>query len=136
MVMNRRQFIGTLAVSVASGPLLAGPVTHLLPTRKLGRTGIEAPILGFGSGSRFLMYADEDKALEAANRAIDLGITYIDTAHAYGDGKSEERLGKIMATRRQEVVLATKIPGRTAEYNPESGKTWATFLPSGNQSAE
>ncbi len=86
-----------------------------MPTRKLGRTGIRVPILGFGSGSRFLMYEQEEKALEALNRAIDLGICYIDTAHAYGDGKSEERIGKVMATRRKEVVLATKIPARTAE---------------------
>jgi len=83
--------------------------------RTLGRTGIKVPILGFGSGSRFLMYQEEDKALEALNRAIDLGIIYIDTAHSYGDGKSEERVGRVMATRRREVVLATKIPGRTAE---------------------
>jgi predicted aldo/keto reductase-like oxidoreductase len=61
------------------------------------------------------MYQDEDKALEALNRAIDLGITYIDTAHAYGDGKSEERIGRVMATRRKEVTLATKIPARTAD---------------------
>ena len=86
-----------------------------MPTRTLGKTGIRVPILGFGSGSRFLMYKDEDKALEALNRALDLGITYIDTAHAYGDGKSEERIGRVMATRRKEVILATKLPARTAE---------------------
>jgi len=87
----------------------------LLPRRTLGRTGIKVPILGFGSGSRFLMYKDEDEAVAALERAIDLGISYIDTAHAYGDGKSEERVGRVMATRRREVVLATKIPGRTAD---------------------
>lgn len=53
--------------------------------------------------------------LAALGRALDLGIAYIDTAHSYGDGKSEERVGRLMATRRREVVLATKIPGRTAE---------------------
>jgi len=58
---------------------------------------------------------DRDEALAALNRALDLGITYIDTAHAYGDGKSEERIGKVMASRRKEVTLATKIPGRSAE---------------------
>jgi predicted aldo/keto reductase-like oxidoreductase len=73
------------------------------------------PIIGFGSGSRFLMYEEEDKALEAVNRAIDLGICYLDTAHAYGEGRSEERIGQLMTARRKEVVLATKIPGRTAD---------------------
>jgi aryl-alcohol dehydrogenase-like predicted oxidoreductase len=73
------------------------------------------PILGFGSGSRFLMYQDEDQAIAAVNRAIDLGITYLDTAHSYGDGRSEERIGQVMATRRKEVTLSTKLAARTAE---------------------
>jgi hypothetical protein len=76
---------------------------------------MRVPIIGFGSGSRFLMYEQEDQALEALSRAIDLGITYLDTAHAYGEGRSEERIGRLMTTRRGEVTLATKIPGRTAE---------------------
>jgi predicted aldo/keto reductase-like oxidoreductase len=113
--MNRRQFLETVAAGLIVTPILADQPRHPLPMRPLGRTGIQVPVLGFGSGSRFLMYEQEDKALEAVNRAIDLGITYIDTAHAYGAGRSEERIGRIMATRRREVTLATKIPGRTAE---------------------
>ena len=113
--MNRREFIGTVAAGIVAAPVLAAPKTAEFPTRKLGRTGIEVPILGFGGGSRFLMYNDEEKALEALNRAIDLGIRYIDTAQSYGNGKSEERVGRIMATRRKEVVLATKIAERTAD---------------------
>ena len=65
-------------------------------------------ILAFGCGSRFLMYEDEEKAQAALNHAIDLGITYLDTAYAYGDGKSETRVGKTMATRRKDVWLATQ----------------------------
>ncbi len=49
------------------------------------------------------------------NHALDLGITYVDTAYAYGNGKSETRVGKVMATRRKEVWLATKIPDRTRD---------------------
>ena len=113
--MNRRQFLEAVAVGLVAAPALGSLPPGKLPTRALGRTSIRVPILGFGSGSRFLMYKDEDKAIEALNRAIDLGITYIDTAHAYGDGKSEERIGRVMATRRKEVTLATKIPARTAD---------------------
>jgi predicted aldo/keto reductase-like oxidoreductase len=113
--MNRRKFIGTTALGLIAAPTFAAGTSNKLPTRTLGQTGITVPILGFGSGSRFLMYTDEDKALEALNRAIDLGICYIDTAHSYGNGRSEERVGKVMATRRKEVILATKIPGRTAD---------------------
>ena len=100
-----------------ASPVLASAKSTFtrLPIRSLGRTGLKVPILGFGCGSRFLMYEQEDKAIEALNHAIDLGITYIDTAQSYGDGKSEERVGKVMASRRKEVTLATKIPGRTAE---------------------
>jgi uncharacterized protein len=86
-----------------------------LPTRVLGRTGAKVSILAFGCGSRFLMYEDEEKATAILNHAIDNGISYLDTAYAYGDGKSETRVGKVMAKRRQDVWLATKIPDRTRD---------------------
>lgn len=113
--MNRRQFLETVAVGLVAAPALASQPTAKLPQRPLGRTGLKVPILGFGSGSRFQMYKDEDKAIAALNHAIDLGITYIDTAHSYGDGQSEKRVGRVMATRRKEVTLSTKIAGRTAD---------------------
>ena len=113
--MNRRQFLEAVAVGLVAAPALGSLPPGKLPTRTFGRTGIKVSILGFGSGSRFLMYKDEDKALEALNRALDLGITYIDTAHDYGKGQSEERIGQVMATRRKEVTLATKISARTAD---------------------
>jgi uncharacterized protein len=113
--MNRRQFLEAVAVGLVVVPALGAKAPARLPQRRLGRTGLKVPILGFGSGSRFLMYKEDDKALEALNRAIDLGITYFDTAHDYGEGQSEERIGQVMATRRKEVTLATKISARTAD---------------------
>ncbi len=113
--MNRREFVKTVVAGVVAAPMLTSLGSAALPRRTLGRTGIEVPILGFGSGSRFLMYKQEEKAVAALNHAIDLGITYVDTAHSYGDGQSEEWVGKVMATRRKEVTLATKIAGRTAD---------------------
>ena len=74
--MNRRQFLGAVSASLLVSPLLATGQPKRLPTRKLGRTGINVPILGFGSGSRFLMYQDEDEAIAALNHAIDLGIMH------------------------------------------------------------
>src|SRR5262245_28461128 len=117
MDLTRRRFLEAAALGAAAGPLPAagGVATPGVPTRPFGRTGLQVSVLGFGSGSRFLMYQDEDQALEALGRAIDRGITYIDTAHAYGNGKSEERIGRLMATRRSEVILATKLPGRKAD---------------------
>src|ERR1700758_1270074 len=93
----------------------AQPTTNQLPSRTLGRTGAKVSILAFGCGSRFLMYKDEDSATAILNRALDMGITYLDTAYAYGDGESETRVGKVMAMRRKEVWLATKIPDRTRD---------------------
>jgi predicted aldo/keto reductase-like oxidoreductase len=117
--ISRRQFleIGTVAGTSLLLKDLAGArtATDSLPSRTLGRTGAKVSILAFGCGSRFLMYKDEDRALAILNRAIDLGITYLDTAYAYGDGESESRVGKVMASRRKEVWLATKIPDRTRD---------------------
>ena len=116
---NRRQFFGRISAGAAGLPLLDtlanASEKKKLPHRTLGRTGASVSILAFGSGSRFLMYAEEDAALAALNRALDLGITYVDTAYAYGEGKSETRVGKVMATRRKKVFLATKIPDRTRD---------------------
>jgi predicted aldo/keto reductase-like oxidoreductase len=119
--LSRRKFLEKIGLGAAAGAWLlkdvahAEPPTPALPSRTLGRTGAKVSILAFGCGSRFLAYKDEDKASQALNHAIDLGITYLDTAYAYGDGESETRVGKVMAARRKDVWLATKIPDRTRD---------------------
>ncbi|MFN7933489.1 MAG: aldo/keto reductase [Bryobacteraceae bacterium] len=113
MSLSRRQFLETAAVVT---PLSLGAAVDAktgMPTRILGKTGARVSAVGFGCGSRFLMYKEEDKALEALTKALDMGITYVDTAFSYGNGKSEERVGKIMKTRRKEVWLATKVQDRS-----------------------
>jgi len=59
-------------------------LTGLFTGGVLGRTGARVSILAMGTGSRFLTYKEEDKAIEAVQRALDLGITYIDSADDYG----------------------------------------------------
>jgi uncharacterized protein len=119
--LSRRKFLERIGLGTAAGVSysLLKDVAHAenpsLPSRTLGRTGAKVSILAFGCGSRFLMYEEESKALAALNHAIDLGITYIDTAYSYGDGKSESRVGQVMASRRKDVWLATKIPDRTRD---------------------
>ena len=121
--ISRRQFLESIGLGAAAGTTLllltdgavATPTADAIPKRTLGRTGAKVSILAFGCGSRFLMYKDEDSASAILNRAIDLGITYLDTAYAYGDGESETRVGKLMASRRKQVWLATKIPDRTRD---------------------
>jgi predicted aldo/keto reductase-like oxidoreductase len=120
--LSRRKFLEQLGVGTAAGVGLTllvdlaearSVASNPLPSRTLGRTGANVSILAFGCGSRFLMYEPEEQGLAVLNHAIDLGITYLDTAYSYGDGKSETRVGKVMATRRKEVWLATKIPDRS-----------------------
>jgi hypothetical protein len=119
--LSRRNFLGSLAAGGAAGSHspwltnLAAATEGGLPHRTLGRTGAEVSILAYGCGSRFLMYKHEDEALAVLNHAIDLGIDYLDTGNNYGNGKSETRVGKVMATRRKEVWLATKIMDRTRD---------------------
>ncbi len=125
--ISRRKFLENIGLGAAAGSSLlllkdvanahaldGQPPTAPLPSRTLGRTGAKVSILAFGCGSRFLMYKDEESSA-ILNRALDLGITYLDTAYAYGDGESETRVGRVMATRRKDVWLATKIPDRTRD---------------------
>jgi aryl-alcohol dehydrogenase-like predicted oxidoreductase len=85
--------------------------------RRLGRTGIMVSVLGYGCGAiGGLMVkgtaAEQDRAI---GRAIDHGITYFDTASAYGDGVSETNLGRALAALRAKVTVATKVRIRGAQ---------------------
>ena len=124
--MTRRKFVKTTlattaAVSIApalSCNVVSNPFDPKgLPTRVLGNTGVEVPILGFGSGSRFMAIEDDEQALEILEYALDNGMYYWDTASSYGNDKisSEERIGKLLKTRRKEVFMVTKLGERNAE---------------------
>jgi len=81
--------------------------------RKLGRTGLEVSEIGYGAwgiaGDAWLGAKDEE-SLKALNRAVDLGLNFIDTALAYGEGHSERLVGKIVKERDETIYVATKIP--------------------------
>ncbi len=85
--------------------------------RKLGRTGISISEIGFGSwGIGGWGKRDDVEAIRSLNRAIDLGVNFIDTAYAYGDGHSEELIGQVVKGRRDKVVIATKVPPKTFRW--------------------
>ena len=80
-----------------------------METRRLGKNGIEVPVLCFGGyplSGDFGEYA-EDQAVRTVHAALDVGINFIDTAESYGI--SESYIGKAIQGRRHEVILATKL---------------------------
>jgi diketogulonate reductase-like aldo/keto reductase len=76
-------------------------------TRPFGASGVSLPVLGQGT---WRMEEDEPRqALAALRRGLDLGMTHVDTAELYGGGKVEEMLAPLVALRRDEIFLASKV---------------------------
>jgi aryl-alcohol dehydrogenase-like predicted oxidoreductase len=117
MNLTRRNFLESAALAPLAMQAVAAvpdPVTGM-PMRKLGRTGEKVSVLGFGSGSRFLMYQDREKGLEALDTALKAGINYIDSAASYGDGQSESWIGEYLRSHKKNFFLVTKITPRKAD---------------------
>ena len=133
--INRRKFLGSglaAAATVSLGNSLAAnkelsyipvkkndenpfnPVTYsAMPTRSFGKTGFKVGILSLGGQATLEMQGTEEESEKIINRAIDLGVNYIDTAASYGRGQSQLNIGRVMKTRRNEVWLSTKTHDRT-----------------------
>ncbi|NED99079.1 aldo/keto reductase [Phytoactinopolyspora halotolerans] len=82
-----------------------------LPTRPLGRSDLTVSALGLGcmGMSEFYGPRDEQEAVATLHHALDLGVTFLDTADIYGPYINEELVGRAISGRRDEVVLATKF---------------------------
>ena len=92
--------------------------------RRLGRTGLSVSEIGYGAwgiGGSGWLGAEDRESLEALNRAIDLGVRFIDTALGYGDGHSEKLVGQVVAERRGRIVVATKIPPKNRIWPAPDG---------------
>src|SRR5512138_1318087 len=85
--------------------------------RQLGNDGLVVSAIGLGAMSLAGVYgaADDAESIATVQRALDLGVTLIDTADIYGAGHSEEVLGRAIKGRRDQVVLATKFGGGQGE---------------------
>jgi aryl-alcohol dehydrogenase-like predicted oxidoreductase len=93
--------------------------------RILGKTKYKVSEISYGSWS--LGGADwgdvsEDQAFAVLNKAVDLGVNFIDTADVYGDGRSEKLIGKFLKTRKEKIIVATKL-GRRLNPHVAEGYT-------------
>ncbi|MGY1833727.1 aldo/keto reductase [Blastococcus sp. SYSU DS0510] len=88
----------------------AAPLSAV-PTRTLGRDGLPVSAVGLGCMGMSQMYgaADREESIATVHRALDLGVTFLDTSDVYGSGHNEELVGEAIAGRRDEVQLATKF---------------------------
>jgi aryl-alcohol dehydrogenase-like predicted oxidoreductase len=131
---GRRDFLKT-GSAVAAGLLAPGgmfgeaPTTALpalpsnsktqasMPTRNLGKTGYKVGIFSLGGQAALEKQNNFDVAVPIVERALDLGVNYIDTSSIYGGPErwSEQYVGQVMKTRRQEAFLATKTKERTRD---------------------
>ena len=88
-----------------------------MPTRNLGKTGYKVGIFSLGGQAALEKQNNFDVAVPIVERALDLGVNYIDTSSIYGGPErwSEQYVGQVMKTRRQEAFLATKTKERTRD---------------------
>jgi hypothetical protein len=98
--------------------LPSNPVTPTaMPTRNLGKTGYKVGIFSLGGQGSLERPNNEAVAVPIIERALDLGVNYIDTSSIYGGPErwSEQYVGKVMAHRRNEAFLATKTKERSRD---------------------
>ena len=99
--------------------------------RRLGRTGRDVSVVGFGAWAIGGSWGtvDDGQSLRALHAAADAGVTLIDTADVYGDGRSEQLIARFLGERRGEsFFVATKmgraVPQEVANYTPEAFRRW------------
>ena len=97
--------------------LPSNPATAGMPTRNLGRTGFRVGIFSLGGQSAIERGGNEAVAVPIVERALDLGVNYIDTSSIYGGPErwSERYIGQVMKRRRSEAFLASKTKERTRD---------------------
>ena len=128
---NRRAFLKSsgvmtaVAVGSAALPKLSSAAVHPadsarrepMPTRNLGKTGYKVGIFSLGGQASLERAHNEDIAVPIIEKALDLGVNYIDTSSIYGGPErwSEQYVGRVMKNRRAQAFLATKTKERTRE---------------------
>jgi hypothetical protein len=147
---NRRQFLkaggimtaaalGSAALpNVAGGQSTAPPdpapsnpaILNSMPTRNLGKTGYKVGIFSLGGQAALEKANNEASAVPIIEKALDLGVNYIDTSSIYGGPErwSEQYVGKVMKHRRSDAFLATKTKERTRDGSMQMLETSLKLL--------
>jgi aryl-alcohol dehydrogenase-like predicted oxidoreductase len=100
--------------------------------RRLGRTGLEVSEIGYGAwgiGGKQWKGATDDESLQALRRALELGLNFIDTALAYGDGHSERLVGPVVKQAPARVFVATKVPPKNRIWPAAPGSSIEEVFP-------
>jgi len=100
--------------------------------RILGKTGIKVSEIGYGAwgiGGAMWQGSKDDESLRALHRAIDLGLNFIDTALVYGEGHSENLVGKLMKERKEQLYVASKIPPKNRKWPAVPGSALRDAFP-------
>lgn len=130
--LDRRDFLkvtGAATAGLVAGNMTAAPSRPLpplpenpatpdsMPTRNLGRTGYRVGVFSLGGQAAVEQPDNEDAAVAIVERALDLGVNYVDTAAAYGGPArwSQKYIGQVMKRRRSQVFLASKTNDRTRD---------------------
>ncbi|MFN7992633.1 MAG: aldo/keto reductase [Bryobacteraceae bacterium] len=92
--------------------------------RKLGRTNFEVSEIGYGAwgiGGNQWLGGSDDESLKALRVAIERGLNFIDTALAYGDGHSEQLVGRVVRETGHKIYVATKVPPKNEQWPAQPG---------------
>ncbi|MGA9408312.1 MAG: aldo/keto reductase [Bacteroidota bacterium] len=100
--------------------------------RPLGKTGINVSEIGFGAwgiGGQMWQGSDDQQSMAALRKAVELGVNFFDTALAYGEGHSEQLLGKLFRSTNRKIYIATKVPPKNRQWPAQSGVPFSEAFP-------
>ena len=100
--------------------------------RTLGKTGWQISTVGYGAwgiGGKQWLGGNDDESVRALRRAIDLGLNFIDTALAYGDGHSERLVGQVVRDTPKKIYVATKVPPKNRIWPAQKGVPISEVFP-------
>ena len=100
--------------------------------RAFGKTGIKVSEIGYGAwgiGGAMWQDSKDDESLRALHRAIDLGLNFIDTALVYGNGHSENLIGKVIKERKERIYVTSKVPPKNRRWPAQPGTALRDVFP-------